>query len=204
MPITSWSTRRERLCDELDDTTGLLDLLLGLGGEVAGADNDGDLGETTLAENLGVAEVEEVEDGSLVALLGEVLIALLSGDERPELVEVDDGLPEVVLLLVEVAHTNLSEVTRVVLVDVGPVVVLRGVLDHALVAVRSTLAYLTTSHTTTSGMLPVLSDTSVTGGDVTAVLAGVAQSGHMLEAIAMCARGAADLVGMLTAVELVS
>ena len=73
-----------------------------------------------------------------------------------------------------------------VLVDVGPVVVL------------------TTSHTTTTGMLPVLSDTSVTGGDVTAVLAGVAQSGDMLEDVAMSARGGADLVGMLTAVELVS
>ena len=88
--------------------------------------------------------------------------------------------------LLTVPHTNLTEVTRMVLVDVGPVVVL------------------TTSHTTTTRMLPVLSDTSVTGGDVTAVLAGVAQSGDMLEDVAMSARGGADLVGMLTAVELVS
>lgn len=73
-----------------------------------------------------------------------------------------------------------------VLVDVGPVVVL------------------TTGHTTTTGMLPVLSDTSVTGGNVTAVLAGVAQSDGMLEALVMLAREGADLVGMLTAVELVS
>jgi hypothetical protein len=169
-----------RLCDELDDTTGLLDLLLGLGAEVAGADDNGDSGETALSENLGVAEGQEVEDGSLVGLLGEVLLALLSGDERPELVEVDDGLPELVLelvdcgrvrsgqtarrsaLLLTVPHTNLSEVTGMVLVDVGPVVVL------------------TTSHTATSGMLPVLSDTSVSGGDVTAVLAGVGQSAWWL------------------------
>ena len=52
------------------------------------------------------------------------------------LVEVDDGLPELVLELVEVPHTNLTEVTRVVLVDVGTVVVL------------------TTGHTATTGMLP--------------------------------------------------
>ena len=97
-----------RLCDELDNTASLLDLLLGLGGEVAGADDDGDLGEAALAKDLGVAEVEEVEDGSLVALLGEVLVALLSGDERPELVEVDDGLPEVVLLLVDCARISRS------------------------------------------------------------------------------------------------
>jgi hypothetical protein len=65
-------------------------------------------------------------------------------------------------LLLTVPHTNLSEVTRVVLVNVGPVVVL------------------TTSHTATSGMLPVLSDTSVSGGNVTAVLAGVGQSAWWL------------------------
>lgn len=64
------------------------------------------------------------------------------------LVEVDDGLPEVVLLLVEVSHTNLTEITRMVFVDVGSVVVL------------------TTGHTTTTGMLAVLADTTVTGRDV--------------------------------------
>lgn len=68
------------------------------------------------------------------------------------LVKVDDWLPEVVLLLVEVAHTNLSEVTRMVLVHVGTVVVL------------------TTSKTTSTGMLAVLSYTSLTGGDMTAAM----------------------------------
>ena len=99
-----------RLCDELDDTTGLLDLLLGLGAEVAGADDNGDGGETALAEDLGVAEGQEVEDGGGVGvtLAGEVLLALLGRDEGPELLEVDDGSPEVVLLLVEVAHTDLT------------------------------------------------------------------------------------------------
>jgi hypothetical protein len=41
---------------------------------------------------------------------------------------------------------------------------------------------LATSETTTSRMLAVLADTSVTGGDVPAVLAGVAESGrHFLQ-----------------------
>ncbi len=97
----SFNIEVKRLCDELDNTASLLDLLLGLSGEVAGADNDGDLREAALTEDLGVTEVEQVEDGGLVALLGEVLVALLSGDKGPELVEVDDGLPEVVLLLVD-------------------------------------------------------------------------------------------------------
>ena len=101
------------------------------------------------------------------------------------LVDVDDGLPEVVLLLVEarrrklaqghskihsyihfyirehrgivvswdhgidlLSHTNLTEETGVVLVDVGSVVVL------------------TTGHTTTTWMLPVLADTTLTGRHV--------------------------------------
>ena len=45
----------------------------------------------------------------------------------------------------EVAHTNLTEVTGVELVDVGTVVVL------------------TTGHTATTGGLAVLADTTVTG-----------------------------------------
>ena len=160
------------LCDELDDTASLLDLLLSLSGNVAGTDDDRDSGETALSEDLGVAEGEEVEDGSLVRrLVGEVGVALVGGDQRPELVEVDDGLPELLLRLVEVTHTDFTEVTGMVLVDVGAVVVL------------------TTGHTTTTGMLAVLAvpllalvalrkfepksrrcelpDTSVTGGDVT-------------------------------------
>jgi hypothetical protein len=58
----------------------------------------------------------------------------------------------VVLLLVEVAHTDLSEVTRMVLVHVGTVVVL------------------TTSKTTTTWMLAMLSYTSFTGGDMAAAM----------------------------------
>ena len=68
------------------------------------------------------------------------------------LVEVDRRLPELLVGLVEVPHTNLTEVTRVVLVDVGAVVVL------------------TTSHTATTGRLTVLADTTVTGGHMAAAV----------------------------------
>ena len=44
------------------------------------------------------------------------------------LVEVDGGLPVVVALEVEVSHTNLTEVTRMVLVEVSTVVVLFNML----------------------------------------------------------------------------
>ncbi len=71
------------------------------------------------------------------------------------LVEVDDWLPEVVLLLVEISHTNLSEVTWMVLVHVG------------------TVMMLTSSKTTSTGILAVLADTSVTGGNMSAAVKNV-------------------------------
>jgi hypothetical protein len=52
-----------------------------------------------------------------------------------DLVEVDDWLPEMVLLLVEVPHTNLTKITWMVLVEIGSVMMS------------------TTSHTTTTRML---------------------------------------------------
>ena len=82
------------------------------------------------------------------------------------LVEVDGGLPELLLGLVEVTHTNLTEVTGVVLVNVGAVVVLTT-LDVLLVTLYDPIGHAKTyGHTTTTGMLPVLSNTSVTSGDV--------------------------------------
>lgn len=81
-------TPNQRLCDQLADTTGLLDLLLGVAGEVTGTDDDGDLGETALSKNLGVAEGKEVDDGGGVGLLAaHVGVTLLDGDKGPQLFE---------------------------------------------------------------------------------------------------------------------
>jgi hypothetical protein len=68
------------------------------------------------------------------------------------LVQVDDGLPFVVALEVEMAHTDFTKVTGMVLVEVGTVVVL------------------TTGHTTTTGVLAVLSYTTVAGRDMAAAV----------------------------------
>ena len=98
------------LGDELDDTAGLLDLLLGKRRDPAGLDDAGKSGETALAENLAVTGSERVDDGDLGGRGGEAL-ALLSGDESPELVKVDNGAEARVAGQVEVAHTDLTEVT---------------------------------------------------------------------------------------------
>lgn len=76
----------QRLCDELNNTTDGLDLLLGVTADVAGTDDDGDLRKAALSEDLGVAEGQEVDDGGDIGLLAaQVGVTLLSGDERPEL-----------------------------------------------------------------------------------------------------------------------
>lgn len=69
---------------------------------------------------------------------------------RTYLVQVDYGLPELVLGLVVISHADLSKVTWMVSVEIGSVVML------------------TTSHTATSWMLAVLSNATVTGGNMAA------------------------------------
>lgn len=78
--------RDNRLCDQLNDTTGGDDLLLSELGEPSGADDDWDVWETSLSEDLGVAEWEEVDNWEgVLGLVLEVLLALLSWDEGPKL-----------------------------------------------------------------------------------------------------------------------
>jgi hypothetical protein len=74
-------------------------------------------------------------------------------------------------------------------------VLVRLVLSHCDC---KSCAYLTTSHTTTTGMLPVLANTSVTGAHMAAVLASVAQPVAILESIVM-AKGSqyTHLVGIV-------
>jgi hypothetical protein len=81
----------------------------------------------------------------------------IDGGIEAHLVKVDDWLPEVVSLLVEVSHSDLSEVTWMVLIHVRSVVVL------------------TTGKTTTTGMLAVLSYTTVSSRDMSAAIAHKSQ-----------------------------
>ena len=56
----------------------------------------------------------DINDGDGIGGLGGgVLGAGLLGHEGPDAVQVDDGAVEFVVLLVEVTHTDLTEVTRV-------------------------------------------------------------------------------------------
>jgi len=76
----------------------------------------------TVAKNLEVASLDAVNDGEL-ALLSSLLNGLLVLDEGVEGVNVDGGAVVLLIGLVEVAHTNLTEETGVELVEVGAHVV---------------------------------------------------------------------------------
>jgi hypothetical protein len=129
--------RSSHLSNQLDGTTNSLDLLLGSAGNETGLDNDGLLRETTLGKDLAESGTKSVNDGNDLGVLGSIL-AGLHRDEGPEGVQVDNGAVLAVAGQMEATHTDLTEVTGMVLVHVDAVMVL------------------TTSKTTSSGMLAVL------------------------------------------------
>ena len=64
----------------------MLNLLLSQRRDPAGLDNHRDFRETALAEDLGVAERKEIDDGGSVGLLAaHVGVTLLSRDQGPQL-----------------------------------------------------------------------------------------------------------------------
>ena len=146
--------------------------------------------------------LESVDDrNNLRALLETTL--LLRGYKRPELVDIDSRAPLEIGGKVEAAHTNLTEVTRVVLIEVGPIGIDSRVAARTFFGYRSSrkggrgtlvrfsvieqnrlrnapVVVLTTSETATSGVLAVLAYTTVTGGDVSSVLASLGQMSRHL------------------------
>jgi hypothetical protein len=103
--------------------------------------------------------LESINDRNLFSVL--VLLTNTFTSKSPELVNVDNRTPVGVVLQVEVTHTDLTKVTRMVLIHVDTVMVL------------------TTSKTTTTRMLSVLANTTVTGGDVSTLLSVVVKSGRL-------------------------
>ena len=154
--------RSHHLRNQLDDTADLLDLLLSQSRDPARLHNHGELGKTALTEDLAVARGESVNDGDFRRLGGHAA-AQVSGHKGPELVQVDNRLVLGVAQQVVVAHTDLTEVTRVVLVEVGTVVME------------------TTSKTTTTRVLAVLTNTTVTGRDVSTLLPGLVKVSRHLQ-----------------------
>ncbi|KAL7134928.1 hypothetical protein ABFS83_11G058300 [Erythranthe nasuta] len=149
---------QEILSSENNSTSGFLDLLLGdLGDELRLHDQRLVLRQEPLAQNLEVSELGDVDHRRVV--LGGLVPDIL-GNHGPELFDVDDGAVELVPELVEVAHTDLPEVSGMVLVEEDAVVVHTSGVSSA------------------SGMLAVLADTTVSGADVASLLPVLPQAGR--------------------------
>ncbi|KAJ6778539.1 hypothetical protein OIU74_002346 [Salix koriyanagi] len=114
------------------------------------------LRQKPLTQNFEVAKLSDINHGH--GILGCLVFDIL-WDHGIELVDVDNGTVELVAELVEVAHTDLAEETRMVFVEEDPVVV------HA------------SCISATSRVLPVLSDTTMTSAHVTSLLPILLEAG---------------------------
>merc|ERR1719209_1246530 len=152
----------ELLSSQDASSSNSLDLLFGLAGEEASLHDDWLLGESSLTENLEKSSPGAV-DNRCLGSLSSILHPGLLRDKGPQLVNVDAWLVQVGVIGVdvEVPHTDLSEISGMVFVEVDSVVVL------------------STSVSATSGVLPVLPDPAMSVGDMSSQLAGLLlSSGH--------------------------
>mmetsp|Transcript_25313 Transcript_25313/g.37716 ORF Transcript_25313/g.37716 Transcript_25313/m.37716 type:complete len:204 (+) Transcript_25313:109-720(+) len=146
---------------EQTSTTSLLNLLLSKLGEVLGLHNDRDI-NLSVAQKLKHTQVSQVYNRSLSSsVLGSLIHTLSSSIEQ--LVNIDSRSISPVLHEVKVTHTDLTEVTRVIFIHEDAVVMLSSGI------------------TATTGMLTVLSDTTVTAGNVAALFSCFVEAGgHLL------------------------
>ncbi|EPY36694.1 large subunit ribosomal protein L27Ae [Angomonas deanei] len=150
---------KNNLSLENNSATGLADLLVGELADVASLHDAGHL-DVAVAEKLGVALGLEVYHGKGGTLLRAG--NLVAGEQTGQVVQVDRGLPVLVLPQVVVLHTELTKVPGMVLIEVDTVVVL------------------TAGVTTTRLMLTVLTDATITVEGRTAVVAALLKAGrHM-------------------------
>ena len=124
-------------------TTSCLNLLLSTATEVTSLDNERLGRDATTSQNLSITSLKGIDNWDLSTILlgGTDLLR----DQSQELVNIDGGAPGRLASQVDVTHTNLTKVTRMETVHVDAVMV------H------------TTGETTTSRMLTMLTDTTVTG-----------------------------------------
>ena len=113
--------------------------------------NESHFWETTLAQNFEDAILRAVENWCLSTL--DCLCHHFVTENSPELVDVGNRAKVLIAFQVVVTHTNFTKVTRVKLIHQGTVVML------------------TTSVTTSTGVGTMLTDTTVTGRDVSALFA---------------------------------
>ena len=143
--------KKNRLLDLLAGTTGCLDLCFGARCEVLSTDNERDLWKFVTASDLEEAGLGDIDHWScLASLLRRGLIPNLRRDKSPQLIDIDGWIPLTARKEVKMPHAHLSEVSGVIAIKPGPLMV------H------------TTGVTVATRRLPVLSNTAISHGLVTA------------------------------------
>ena len=149
------------LGNELNSPSNFLDLLLSKLANKLGSDDQWLLWELSLSEDLEVSVVGHINNWGSRGVLGGLCTGIIS-DEGPDLVQVDDWAEVLVLVQVEVTHTNLSEVTWMVFIEHDSVVMLSSCI------------------TATSWMLSMLSNTTVSSGHVSSLLSILSETCNIM------------------------
>jgi len=148
----------EQLSGEDANAAGSLDFLFGLFAEESGFDDDWLVWHLTFSQDF-VDLVGGAIDNWGFGFAGKLLSDVFA-DQTPQVVNVDGWAEVLVLLQVKVSHTDLTEVTWMVLVKIDSVMML------------------TTGETSSTWMLSVLTDSSVTVRDLSSHLSCFPQMGR--------------------------
>merc|ERR1712050_130296 len=149
---------KTNLSGEDANTTGGLDFFLGLFAKESGFDDDWLVWEFTFGKDFIDVVSGAVNDWSF--RFASVFLSDVFTNEGPQVVNVDGWAEVLVLFQVKVSHTDFTKVTWMVFVEVDSVVML------------------TTSQTSSTWMLSVFTNSSVTVADLASHFSGLSSVGR--------------------------
>merc|ERR1712168_1375491 len=144
--------------DDNTSTTSFFDLLFSRSREVPCFHNHWLFRKETFTKNFVVTSLNTIDNRSRTFELLRIISASLLTDQGPEFVKVDRWTVVFVHRLVIMEHTDLSEVTGMVFVEQG------------------TVMMLTTSFTTSTGMFTMFTNTTMASTFVSSLLAVLVES----------------------------
>merc|ERR1712212_586330 len=152
------SVGHQFVLDDDTSTTSFFDLLLSRSSEVPCFHDHWLFWKQTFTKNFVVTCLYTIDNRSRTFRLLRIISACLLADQGPEFVKVDRWTVIFVHRLVVVKHTDLSEVTGMVFVEQGSVMML------------------TTSLTTSTGMFSMFTNTTMASTFVSSLLAVLVES----------------------------
>merc|ERR1712212_415304 len=165
------SVGHQFILDDNTGTTSFFDLLLSRSSEVPCFHNHWLFWQETFTKNFVVTSLHTIDNRSRTFRFLRIISTCLFTDQGPEFVKVDRWTVVFVHRLVVVEHTDLSEVTGMVFVEQG------------------TVMMLTTGLTPSTGMFTMFTNTTVTSTFVSSLLTVLVESsshGATLISVTIC------------------